>query len=497
MLAGCASSRPSGLYDDASRKWIPTAERIEAALADPKYDDAIWAVLVVDLEAGTRIYGWNEGMNMIPASNMKLYTTASVLDRLGPDYTYTTRVVTDGTVTDGTLSGNLYIVGSGDPVIGGRYNDGNILKTFEDWADSLSAAGISRIQGNIVGDDRFFDDTRLGPGWMWDDESYWYSAEVSALSLNDNTIDLTAEGTRPGQPARLSWEPVNTPYVTVFNNSITVPADSSGENIYSRRRASNIIDIDSEVPAGGSVTRYISISDPTRYFVTVLSETLERNGIQVSGHSLDIDQVESAPDYGSSSMRTIATHESVPMSEIAKAINKPSHNLYADIALKTLAAEHNRDAGIDRPGNWADGIGQVMQTLNRAGADTLEVRLFDGSGLSRYNLVTAEVTMDLLMYMWNHEDRQVFSAFYESLPVGGIDGTLEGRYSSGHARGNVRAKTGTVSYVSSLSGFVNSADGSPLAFSIMANHFSVPTSQVRATQDLIVEQLANMQLPGR
>lgn len=481
------------MFEDADKKWIPAVEQITLAITGPEFDDAEWAVLIYDLESGTPIYGWNENKNMIPASNTKLYTTATALDKLGADFSYTTHVLSDGSIDGNVLDGNLIVVGSGDPVIGGRYNDGDIVKTFKDWADSLKAMGINQIDGDIIGDDNYFDDVPLGPGWMWDDETYWYSAEVSALSLNDNTIDLTATGTRPGEPARIEWEPSNTPYVTVFNNTVTVHADSSGENNYVRRRASNIVDVSSEVPAAKSVTRYVTISNPTQYFVTVLRDELVQEGIKVNGNPVDADNI-STNNYREGSAIHLASHTSVPMSEIVKAINKPSHNLYADMVLKTLAAENNIEQEMEPAGSWKGGIEQVKQFLGTAGADTSKTLLVDGSGLSRYNLVTADMTIDLLRYMWNHDDQQVFSAFYESLPIGGVDGTLSGRYPSGAARGNVRAKTGTVSYASSLSGYVNSADGHPIAFSIMANHFSVPTSQVRATQDYIVEQLANMQL---
>lgn len=481
------------MYDGASRSWVPLVEQVTTAISSPEYSDAEWAVLIYDIENDKPIFGWNEYKNMIPASNTKLYTTAAALDQLGPDFQYETHLISDGNIADGVLQGNLYVVGSGDPVIGGRYNDGNIVKTFEDWADSLKALGIQKVAGDIIGDDDYFDDIPLGPGWMWDDESYWYSAEVSALSLNDNTVDIIATGTREGQPARIHWEPSNTPYVTVFNNTVSVHPDSSGENNYSRRRANNIIDVSSEVPVDRTVTRYVTISNPTQYFVTVLSEVLERKGISIEGTALDVDRLSSKPDYAEANQR-VAVHLSVPMSEIVKAINKPSHNLYADMVLKTLAAESSKTMGSKQEGSWKGGIEQVKHTLAKAGADTSRTMLVDGSGLSRYNLVTADMTIDLLRYMWHHPDRQAFSAFYESLPIGGVDGTLSGRYAAGSARGNVRAKTGTVSYASSLSGYVQSADGKPVAFSIMANHFSVPTSQVRATQDFIVEQLANMQL---
>ncbi|NND71914.1 MAG: D-alanyl-D-alanine carboxypeptidase/D-alanyl-D-alanine-endopeptidase [Rhodothermales bacterium] len=496
VSSGCASLRPEGVSASAERAWFETAESVQSELKNPRYADTIWSVEVVNLRTGDTVYEMNAESNMIPASNTKIYTTATALDQLGPDYFYTTTVVTNGTIRDGTLEGDLIVTGSGDPVIGGRFNEGNILATFESWADSLAILGVSEIHGDIIGDDNVFDDVPLGPGWMWDDETGWYSAQVSALSFNDNCVDITVAGTIPGEPAHLSWEPANTPYVTILNKTQTLHPDSSFDNLFDRERETNRIHVGSLVPADRSTVRSITISNPTLYFVSVLRETLERKGIRVYGYPIDIDQMEAA-DYETIDQWTVASHRSVPMSEIVKAINKPSHNLYADMVLKTVGLERNRMLDLDEPGSWTSGIDAVLETLGRAGADTSVTQLVDGSGLSRYNLVRSGMTMSLLKYMWNHDDRNVFSAFYESLPIGGIDGTLSGRYPAGSARGNVHAKTGTVSNVSTLAGYVNSADGTPLAFVIMANHFSVPTSEVRSSQDFVVEQLANLQLQRR
>jgi D-alanyl-D-alanine carboxypeptidase/D-alanyl-D-alanine-endopeptidase (penicillin-binding protein 4) len=417
---------------------------------------------------------------------MKLYTTAAGLDQLGPDFTWTTEIFADGDVTDGVLNGNIVVRGSGDPSIGGTVMDGDPLATFRAWADSLKAAGIHTISGDIIGDDDIFDDLPLGPGWMWDDESTWFSAELGALTFYDNCIELTAQGGVVGDTADVYWEPLQTSYVTVLNQSLTVHPDSTSEAFYNRRRASNVIEIGTHVRPGETTTRLITVTNATLYFVHVLGEVFESEGILVYGAARDIDELFQKPDYSDPGMKRIATRVSPPLSEITAAINKPSHNLYAEQLLKSLSLQN------DTVGTTKGGTEFVVETLIRAGVDTSLVVVADGSGLSRYNLITPESTVDLLSYMWTHADTAVTGAFVRSLPIGGIDGSIKSLIKDGPAVGNLKAKTGTMTGVRSLSGYITTSTGRPIVFSLMSNHHTVPTSDVNEVQRKLADLLARL-----
>ena len=467
------------------------ARSIDRLFDQEDYTNAIWAAKIVDLSTGTTLYERNADISLMPASNAKLYTVAAALDILGPSFRFETVFYSDGPTVQGVLEGNLFIRGSGDPAIGGRYyDDEDPTAAFREIARSLRAEGIRVIEGNIIGDDNFFDDTSLGVGWSWDDEPYYFSAEISALSFYDNAVQFITAGQRQGMPASLRWNPLQTTYVDVTNRSITIHPDSSKDIEYERPRNFNHIDVHSEVPAGLIDTTYISVSNPTLYFVHVFRQVLLQEGITVKGDILDVDDLAIVPKYEVRRLRQQAVHTSPPLSEIVATLNKESQNLYAELLIRTLGVHHPVNDPDIEPGSSEMGLSAAMATFARADVDTSRIQLVDGSGLSRMNLITASMTANLLTYMWNHPYATVREAFYDSLPIGGIDGTLENRFRSGAAYQNVRAKTGTLTGASSLSGYVFSNAETPLLFVLMCNNYTVKTSLVRKTQDQIVRLLA-------
>ena len=467
------------------------ASTIDQLFEQEKYQNAIWAAKVIDLSTGETLYERNAEVSLMPASNAKLYTSAAALDILGPSFKYETVLYADGPIVQGVLEGNLFVRGSGDPSIGGRYyEDEDPTQAFRDLARALRADGIRVIDGNIIGDDNFMDDAPLGIGWSWDDEPYYYSAEVSALSFYDNAIQFIARGQQPGMPATLNWAPLQTTYVDVNNRSITLHADSSKDMEYVRLRNSNQIDVLSEVPQGVIDTTYISVSNPTLYFVHVFRDVLLEEGITVKGRILDVDDLAIVPKYEVRRLRPQAVHTSPRLGRIVETLNKESQNLYAELIMRTIGVHHPVDDPDIDPGSSEMGIAAAMATFARAKMDTSRIQLVDGSGLSRMNLVTANMTANLLSYMWNHPYATVRQSFYDSLPIGGIDGTLEDRFERGSAYQNVRAKTGTLTGASSLSGYVNSRAETPLLFVIMCNNYTIKTSEVRRTQDEVVRLLA-------
>jgi D-alanyl-D-alanine carboxypeptidase/D-alanyl-D-alanine-endopeptidase (penicillin-binding protein 4) len=226
--------------------------------------------------------------------------------------------------------------------------------------------------------------------------------------------------------------------------------------------------------------------------VHVLKESLERQGVNVAGIPLDIDQVDAEMMIPDGPAMLVAESRSVPLSDIAAVINKPSHNLYAELVLKTLGVERPANDTLLVAGSTAMGIRAVLRTLSAAGVDTSDTSIADGSGLSRYNLVSPSMMTSILTYMANHPDRTVANAFVESLPIAGEDGTLSNRLRDGFASGRVRAKTGTMTHVSTLSGYATLDDGTEIVFSLMCNNYTVPTSDVRKAQDEIVERLVSL-----
>lgn len=466
-------------------------QAIDRLLDRPEYRNAHWGVLVLDLRDSTVLYERHSRKNFIPASVAKLFVTAAALEQLGPDFRYVTRLWADGPVVDGVLQGNLIVRGAGDPAIGGRFTEGDRTALFRAWADSLRQRSIHTIAGDLIGDDDYFDDTPLGAGWSWDDLTYWYAAEISALSFNDNCVDITLEGTRAGRPARLHWEPLRTTYVQLINQTRTVPPNRSLRERYERKPGTNTILLRSQVPEGRVETESLTISNPTRYFVHVLQEVLTREGIVVQGRPVDVDELPEKPDYTQPHFWIVATYTSPPLREMIRIVNQRSQNLYAEMVLRTLGTERPVADTTRTPGSAAMGLAAAARTWLKAGIDTSQIRMVDGSGLSQLNLLSPEATVRLLAYMALHPQHDVWEAFYASLPAGGqIGTTLEYRLRQGMAQGNVRAKTGTLSNASSLAGYLRAADGRLLAFVLFCNHYTVSTARVRATQDAIVERLA-------
>lgn len=468
-------------------------DSLNAILEDAGTPNALWAVRVVRTGDGHVLYDRNGYTSFIPASNTKLYTTAAALDVLGPDFRYETSLLATGQVVDGVLKGSLIVRGSGDPVIGGRFTDGDLTRTFREWAAALRSAGITRIDGDVIGDDDVFDDVPLGYSWSWDDEPFWYSAEIGALSFNDNCIDFSLQGITPGEPAALSWEPAMTSYASVVNASVTTGPDTSIDEGYERTRDGNVYRLFSTVPAGRTDNESLTVRNPTLYFVHVLRETLLSEGIPVTGSPKDIDDLSIKP--ADDAVRVIATHASEPLSDIIHVINKRSQNLYAEQLLKTMGI--TRAAAEGRGASARDGVEASQAFFGTARIDTTHLQLVDGSGLSRLNLVTADMTTDLLQYMAHRPDTSLYGLWRASLPIAGVDGTLQYRMRGTPAQGNLRAKTGTLGSASALSGYVTTAAGEELTFSVMVNHYTGPTANVRATQDALGAALAGFQRSTR
>ncbi|WP_420457184.1 D-alanyl-D-alanine carboxypeptidase/D-alanyl-D-alanine endopeptidase [Rubrivirga sp.] len=479
LLTVGASAQPT-----SSRAGL--AELIDGVLDASAFDDAYWGVYVVNLDTGEELYDRNAQRRFIPASNMKLLATAAALDQLGPGFRYRTRLYADGPVQNGTLLGALVVQGSGDPSFGGRFRNGDALATFREWADSLRALGIRRVQGPVVGDDDVFDDVHLGQGWQWDDLKWYYGAEIAGLQFNEGTVHVEVHGTTPGQPARIDVSP-DYGYVRFVNRSTTTAGGGIREG-YDRALSDNLFTVTASVPAGRTETEDLSVVNPTDYFVSTLVGVLRDRGIDIVGDAVDVDEWGRRPHY--ETLTRVATHTSPPLRDIVEETNTSSNNLYAEHLLRTLGAYVYQ--GSDLPtGSAFAGFEATKPFLTRIGVDPESFRVADGSGLSALNRLTPVGIVGILRGMHQHPDRATREAFEQSLPLGGYTGTLRNRYRGGDARGNVRAKTGYISGARTLSGYVTSDRGDLIAFSLLCNNYTVSTSRVNQAQDQIVELLAD------
>ncbi len=454
---------------------------LDELLADPAFANAHWGVMVQSVETGEVFYRRNARKLFLPASNVKLVTGAVALTRLGPEFRFKTRIAACGQIdaASETLLGDLLVVGGGDPAISGRFFEEDPTWLFRAWADTLKAKGVSRIGGNLVGDDDLFDDTHVGPGWAWDNLGAAYSAETGALLLNEGAVRLRiTPGESVGDPANLVVEPP-TDYLELQNMAVTT-ADSTGVGVWAARKPfSTEAELGGRLWIGsGTVTRYVPPHDPTMYFVTVLHETLEAEGIEITGGPLDRDEAVSTCD----SETVLFVHESPPLEEILVPFLKESQNQIGEMLLRYVGAAAT-DTGSVRTGRRA-----AESTLTGWGIPDDAYVYYDGSGLSRYNYLAPEAVVRLLRVVALLPE---FDIFYNALPIAGIDGTLSRRMRGTAAEGNVRAKTGFISNARALSGYVTTADEEVLAFSILTNNFDTPVRPVEYVQDLLVERLVH------
>jgi D-alanyl-D-alanine carboxypeptidase/D-alanyl-D-alanine-endopeptidase (penicillin-binding protein 4) len=447
---------------------------------DPNFSNANWGVLIQSLETGEYFYKRNENKLFMPASNLKLFTSSAGLVLLGEDYKFTTNIYKRGRMDGSTLIGDLVVQGRGDPTLSGRFYKNDVLKVFSNWADSLLLLGIDEITGNIIGDDNEFDDTGLGEGWHWDYESDWYAAQSSALSFNDNCIDIVVTTDALTGQSKVDINP-NTKYAVIVNKVDVVRKDSvTSINVY-RERGTNVISVFGTIRYADSLKTYVTVNNPTQFTMVILKEVLESKGITIGGFSLDIDDV--SPPIESYELDKLFTHYSLNLREIIKVINKNSQNFFAEQLLKTVGLE------IEHFGSVEKGVNACNSVFQEMGINPENMKMVDGSGLSRLNIVTPKQIVSLLNYMYQHK---YYLPFYNSLPIAGVDGSLANRMKGTRAENNVRAKTGYIGFVRSLSGYVNTGDNEPVAFSMIVNNFTVPLKLAENIQDLVCNRLANL-----
>jgi D-alanyl-D-alanine carboxypeptidase/D-alanyl-D-alanine-endopeptidase (penicillin-binding protein 4) len=460
----------------------PNAAAIDAIFADTAFAHAEWGVMVRSLDSGATLYRRNAERAFVPASNMKIITGATALEVLGPEYRYRTELLAAGSVQGGVLRGTLVVRGSGDPSIAARFG-GDARATFRAWADSLKAKGVRRIEGGIVGIDTVFTDPPLGRGWPWDDLDAYYSAEVSGLEYNDGSLDIRVfPGKTVGSPAIVVLDPP-TSYVQLANRVTTAPAGRPARLNVTRDPVGTGVTIEGEVPVDATrVDESVAVRGVSAFFVTALRETLREAGIAVEGPAMTFEEWPQPVPL--TRMALLFTHRSPPLSEILPKFLKPSQNQTGEILLRTLGRE------MRGKGTAAAGAAVVDSLLRARGVQTAQqLQMADGSGLSRYDLVTPEVLIGVLTFMTRSPN---WNVWYPALPVAGEDGTLASRFRGTPAAGNVHAKTGTLNGVRSLSGYLTTAGGERLVFSTMVNNHMRSARDADRVIDSMVLRLVDL-----
>ena len=461
--------------------------RISAVLRKPELAPAMVGIKVTSLDTGKVLFEENADKLLRPASNMKLYTVATALDLLKPDYRFVTSVYAPKPDAGGIVHGDLTIYGRGDPSIAARFNNGNYFKGIDDLAARIVAAGVKRVEGDLVGDETYFTGPPFGSGWDWDDLQWWYGAEVSALTSNDNALDLSIKpGTQVGAPVVITTGPPD-PLLTIVNRA-TTSERGVGRNLTVYRAVgtdelfvSGTIPLDDRGYSGS-----VGISRPALLFTYLLRSSLAQRGVTITGKTRTLAAspagtlpVHPAHPYSLMPVTNasgdppieLAQMQSPPFSLIAAQTLKPSQNLYTELILRTLGtvASPPPTAVTQNLTSEAKGIEVVRTFLRVAGVSPSMLVLSDGSGLSRNDMITAAATLQLLTYMHQH---RYASVFREALPIAGVDGTLRNRFRGTAAENNLRAKTGSLSAAASLSGYVKTAAGENLVFSIMVNNYA-------------------------
>jgi D-alanyl-D-alanine carboxypeptidase/D-alanyl-D-alanine-endopeptidase (penicillin-binding protein 4) len=450
---------------------------------------------VTSADTGKVLFEENSNKLLRPASGMKLYTVATALDRLSPDYRFITSVYARSKPdAAGVVHGDLTVFGRGDPSLSFRFNSNDYFKGVNDLAARIVSAGVKRVEGDLIGDETYFVGPPYGSGWEWEDLQWWYGAEVSALTVNDNYLELAVTaGPQAGAPAVVTIRPA-APLLTINNRVTTSVKGTRRDLTVYRPLNSDVVELSGTIAAGDTYSGRIALSRPALLLTYLLRSSLAQQGVSVTGKTRIVSPppASAAPvaEPAAAGLVEVATFQSPPLSLIAAHTLKPSQNLYTEMLLRTLgkvAGPMTTSAATTRTSEAA-GLEVVKTFLGDAGVNPSSLVLSDGSGLSRNDMITTEATVQLLTHMRRH---RYAMAFREALPVAGIDGTLRNRFRGTVAENNLRAKTGTLSSAASLSGFVTTTAGEELIFSIIVNNYPEDTNPVAACIDPIALLLAS------
>jgi serine-type D-Ala-D-Ala carboxypeptidase/endopeptidase (penicillin-binding protein 4) len=476
-------AQTSAPQDQSARPITATgrfAERAEKLVQTPPVDKGEWGLLVIDAVTGETLYEKNADKYFVPASNMKLLTTALALDTLGPDYKFRTTIETNGALApDGKLSGDLVLVGRGDPNLSNRKFpfdtkeefDGPPEKALAELADAIAARGVKEVTGDVIGDDSYFPRERYPDGWEIDDMVWEYGAAISAIVVDDNTVTLTlTAGDKAGQVVQGTIEPVEQEFV-IKNEVLTSGPKEKPDLRLTREPGSNTVVVSGTLPARSAARKLVlAIQEPAQHAAALLAKLLQDRGVKVDGKI----RAQHVPDPAEASRTVLAEHLSIRLGDSVKLVNKISQNLHTEVLLRTAA----RQSGLWTDPDDVPKFAKAFYT--KAGIREDDVVQTDGSGLSRHDLVTPRAFVALLQYA---QKQSWFAEYYASLPVAGVDGTLNERMKESGIAGRIHAKTGSVSHVRTLTGFAETIGGRRLIFSFLSNNQEGKSHEVHEALD--------------
>lgn len=484
VLAGALAASPLQMGSDsemagANGDYAALTAQVNDILQDDSLEGALAGVSIRKANSGEKIYDHFGDIRLKPASNMKLFTMSAALETLGEDHRFSTELHTDGELKGKVLQGNLYLKGKGDPTL--------LEEDFERFAKELKAQGIHKVKGDLIGDDSWFDDERLSEDMTWKNEVYYVGAQVSALTASPNkdydagSIIVEANaGEAAGDEVRVSLSP-ETDYVTITNNAQTVAAGEPKTLSITRDHGTNEIIVEGNIPEQGSRTReWIAVDEPSGYALSLFAKALDKEGVELIGNSETVMGV-TPPDS-----RMLLEHQSMTLAELSIPFMKLSNNGHGEALAKQMGRVVNGE------GSWEAGLEVMEETAGKLGVNVDTIHLRDASGMSHVNLIPANEISQLLA---GAQNEPWFDTFLESLPVAGaserlVGGTLRNRMKGTAAEGNVQAKTGSLSSVSSLAGYATTQDGERLVFAIILNN---DLANVTPIENAIAEAIAGYQ----
>jgi D-alanyl-D-alanine carboxypeptidase/D-alanyl-D-alanine-endopeptidase (penicillin-binding protein 4) len=443
------------------------SKRAETLLGAGPTSKGEWGLLIADAETGETLYEQNAAKYFVPASNMKLFTTALALDKLGPEFRFHTTLESTGVVTpEGELSADLELVGRGDPNLSNRKFPFNLKEEFDgppekvlgELADALVAKGVKKMSGDVVGDDSYFPRERYPNGWEIDDMVWEYGAAISALVVNDNITTVTLTPGQAGDAVQAVMLPRTQDFV-VDNQVTTSAANVKADLTLTREPGAHLVVVRGTLPEKSAPRKLVlAIEEPALHAATLLKMLLEQRGVEING---GVRARHEAITVEGVTPTVLAEHVSIPLGDSVKLVNKISQNLHTEVLLRTAMRRASTWNSFDDVAKFA------ADFYARVGIAPEDIIQTDGSGLSRHDMVTPRAMLTLLRYA---QTRPWFESFFASLPVAGVDGTLEERMKNTPAAGRVHAKTGSVEHVRTMSGFADTAGGRRLAFSFMSNN---------------------------
>ena len=484
FLPALAWTAPVFADQPAGDNAVPLGVRIDDFIAQPRFAAANWGIAVVSLDSGRTLYVHHADQLFQPASTTKLFTTALALSTLGPDYRIPTQVLARGDIQGGKLDGPLVLYGMGDPTLGAD-------ASTADWADQLAAQlatrGLRKVTGDLIADDTYFQSPSMGSGWEAIDLQSWFGMPTSALSVDDNLVGITiSPGRTAEQPAQVAFDPVDAAPELANDMTTSAARTRNDINLY-RAPGGNTLHVFGAIAAGSPMLNYkLAMIDPARVAGQRLLDALARHGIHVDGAVRSVHWPQNDATYRNDTT-VLAQVLSPSVAQILHQGLKRSQNLYMQNLLLAVGARTQADAmqqatpptGFITTEAW--GIRALRGLLDRIGVPAQASLIEEGSGLSRRDLATPETMTRVLSFLASQPYAQVV---YDAVPLAGVDGTLQWRMRKTPAENNVRAKTGSMSLVHCLAGYVTSASGERLAFAIMLNNYEPPEGAPSASRDV-------------